>query len=143
MITINDVRDSVIAALKKHFPTMTIYGEEIKQGFKVPCFFVKLFPVSQNREVGRRYKRFHSFDIHYFPKSKTDANEEMQDMAEQLFEKMEFIEVGDDLCRGSNMNSEIIDGVLHFFVDLDFHVMRQAQEEMKMQTLKQEGYIRE
>lgn len=140
-ITVNDVRRGVIATLKQNFPNIKIYGEEIKGGFQEPCFFVKVFPVSHIREQGRRYLRAHSLDIHYFPATEY-ANEEMHDIAEQLYNVMEYITVTGQLCRGTNMRHEIVDGVLHFFVNYDFHVWREAPEEIKMQTLDEEGYIK-
>ncbi|BFH27038.1 hypothetical protein PMJ1TS6_08010 [Paenibacillus melissococcoides] len=135
MVTVNDVRSGVISALNKLYPDMDIYGEEIKQGLEEPCFFVKLFPMSQDRMQGRRYVRYHSFDIHYFPFSQTDANEEMFEVAEKLLEHMEYIEVAGSICRGTNMEHEIVDGILHFKVDYDFHVLRQKKEEPVMKSL--------
>ncbi|MEG6521135.1 phage tail terminator family protein [Desulfotomaculum sp. 1211_IL3151] len=138
MVIVNDVREAVIAALNQHFPDIEIYGEEIKQGFEEPCFFVKLFPVAQDREFGRRYKRYHSFDIHYF----AATNEDMHVMAERLYEHMEYIKVSGGTARGKKLRHEIVDGVLHFFVDYDFHIIREKQPYPKMQELEQEGYIK-
>lgn len=140
MITINLVRDSVISALDQNFPEVPIYGEEIKQGFNEPCFFVKLFPVSQDQLLGRRYQRKHSFDIHYF----AGSNEELHDMAEQLYDKMELVPIlstGGHM-RGTQMRHEITDRVLHFFVDYNFHVFREVEPDPVMQTMEQEGHIR-
>ncbi|NEZ43311.1 hypothetical protein GQA12_17385 [Paenibacillus alvei] len=142
MVTVNDVRSGVISALNRIYPDMDIYGEEIKQGLEEPCFFVKLFPFSQDREFGRRYKRFHSFDIHYFPRSETDANEEMFEVAEKLLDHMEYIEVAGSICRGTNMEHEIVDGILHFKIDYDFHVLRRKKDEPAMKTLDQKGLIK-
>lgn len=138
MITVNLVRDSIISALDQHFPEVKIYGEEIKQGFKEPCFFVKLFPVSQDQLLGRRYQRSHSFDIHYF----AESNEELHDMAEQLYDKMELISLGGSFIRSTGMRHEIVDGVLHFFVDYNFHLQRSVDPDPLMQSMEQEGYIR-
>lgn len=142
MITVNQVRYAVNARLDEKFPDIPIRGEEIKQGLVEPCFFVKLFPVAQDREVGRRYRRYHAFDIHYFPKSETDANDEMHDIGEKLLDHMEYIEVNDGAVRGHNMRYEIANGVLHFFVNYDFHVMRKKAEEPSMQTMEQEAGIK-
>lgn len=132
MISINAVRYAVISTLKEHFPSTKIYGEEIAQGFKEPCFFVKLFPVSQERELGRRYRRFHTIDIHYF----TSTNEDRHEMAERLYALMEYIPINDRLYRGTKLYHEIIDGVLHFFVDYNFHVKRFRPDETKMERLE-------
>ena len=147
MITINDVRYGVTRTLDNQFPDIPIRGEEIRQNLDPPNFFVKLFPVSNTREFGRRYLRRHSFDIHYFPPDPTpgqqdDSNHQMHAMAEQLYNSMEYIEINGSLCRGEAMNHEIIDGVLHFFVDYNFHVMRVAPTGPVMQTLEQEGYVK-
>ncbi|WP_273483615.1 phage tail terminator family protein [Desulforamulus ruminis] len=135
---VNDVREAVITALGQYFPDIDIYGEEIRQGFKEPCFFVKLFPVSQNREFGRRYRRNHAFDIHYFDAT----NEALHAMAEQLYQRMEYIQLSGQTIRGTGLHHEIVDGVVHFFVSYDFHVMREKASIPKMQELEQEGYLK-
>lgn len=136
-----------MVALDTHFPNMRIYGEEIRQGFQEPCFFVKLFPVQQDREFGRRYKRMHSFDIHFFPAEagideEEKSNLDMHDMAEKLYDRLEYIQVHDGLIRGYKMRHEIMDGVLHFFVDYDFHLLRPHPTLPKMQELEQEGHVK-
>ena len=131
MITVNAVRDSVITALDQSFPDIKKYGEEIKQGFEEPCFFVKLFPVSQDQIIGRRYLRNHAFDIHYFAKT----NEALHDMADQLYDKMELIGLDDGLARGTKMRHEIVDCVLHFFVNYNFHVYKESDVVDPMEIL--------
>ncbi|GIQ70761.1 hypothetical protein DUZ99_02010 [Xylanibacillus composti] len=140
MVTYNDVRQGVFARLQQKFPEVARYGEEIKQGLKPPCFFVKLFPGQQDREVGRRYIRYHSFDIHYF--AMDDRNEAMHAMAEQLYDVMEYIIINGNLTRGRSMRHEIVDRVLHFFVDYDFHVMRSAPDEPLMEELEQKERLK-
>lgn len=134
-VTVNSVRKAVISKLNSCFPSpeYRIYGEEIAQGFQEPCFFIKLFPIEQTQVMGRRYLRKHLFDIHYFPES-DNANDDMHDMAEQLYEAMEYIG-SNALMRGTKMKHEIHDGVLHFFVEFNFHV-RKHVEEIKMRTLE-------
>lgn len=145
MITVNDVKNGVVSILVQNFPppAYAVYGEEIKQGFEEPCFFVKFLSGSQDRELGRRHKRHHSFDIHYFPESKTGANEEIANIIELLYGLLEYVRAGGSLFRGRGMNHETVNGVLHFFVNYDFHVMRPAPEQPRMLNLEQEGYIRD
>jgi len=140
IVTINDVRHAVMAALNRQFPTIKIYGEEIVQGFEAPAFFVKLLSAVQTQELGPRYMRMHSFDVHYFPLD--DKNEDAHDMAEKLYEVLEVIEYNGVQYRGTNMNHEIVDRVLHFFVDYNVHVRRVVPDVPKMQTMEQEGYIK-
>lgn len=138
MIIVNDVREAVIAVLNQHFPAIKICDEEIEQGLAEPCFFVKLFPTAQGREFNRRYKRYHAFDIHYF----AATNEAMQVMAGQLYEHLEYIQLSGSVVRGSKLHHEMIDGVLHFFVNYDFHIIREKPAVPKMRELEQEGDIK-
>lgn len=57
MIT-NDLKISINNTLDKEFPNINIYGEEIKQGFEEPCFFIKILDLEQNKELNKRYKRY-------------------------------------------------------------------------------------
>ncbi|BBH19826.1 hypothetical protein Back11_11710 [Paenibacillus baekrokdamisoli] len=123
-VTVIGVRDAVIGTLAGAYPAMTIYGEEIKQGLIEPCFFVLDFPVSHSRIMGRRYKRVHAFDVHYFP-STDQPNEEAHTVAERLYEVLEYIPNGSEQMRGTGMHHEIIDGVLHFFFGIDLYIIKQ------------------
>lgn len=131
-VTINDVRYAVHAALDDKFPDIPILGEEIKQGLKPPCFFVRLLEPEHTQELGRRYFRIHPFVIRYFP---ADGNAEMYDMAELLTAALQQIEVAGRPVRGTGMRFEVVDGVLHFFVNYDFHVWAPRPEDPAMGIL--------
>ncbi len=130
------VRNAVIAKLNTFFPSPAYkkYGEEIAQGFQAPCFFIKLFPVQQTQIMGRRYSRQHTFNVHYFP-STDYTNEEMHNIAEQLYEILEYISSSTIPIRGTKMKHEIHDSVLHFWVEYSFDVYKPI-EEIKMQGLE-------
>lgn len=138
MITVNTVRDAVVSTLNAHFPNIDIHGEEIRQGFQEPCFFVKLFPVYHTKELNRRYRRQHSFDIHYFG----DSNEDMHNMADQLCQHLELVEIDGVKRHGTKMYHEIIDGVLHFYVDYEFNVYKKAEPGIPMGPLEVEGHLK-
>src|SRR5690606_23225390 len=140
VVTINDIRTAVFHQLAERFPDIKRYGEEIRQGFEEPCFFVKLLNASQTKELHPRYMRTHSFDIHYFPRN--GENADAHDMAEQLYDALEMIEYNGAKYRGIGMNHEIVDGVLHFFVDYNFRVRRVTPDEPKMGDIEQEGYLK-
>lgn len=141
MITVNDVRRAVMSALAARFPDTRVYGEKSAQGFVVPAFFVFMFPVYHTQELGRRYLRRHSFDVHYFPTGDYE-NDEMHDVAEQLYDVLEIINANGKPIRGTAMRHEIVDGVLHFFVDYNFHVRRELPEVPKMADMEQEGLLK-
>lgn len=140
IVEMNDIRTAVMRRLNERFPNIKRYGDEIRQGFVEPCFFVKLLNASQTQELNIRYRRTHSFDIHYFPQD--NSNEEAHDMAEKLYDALELIEYDGVQYNGTGMNHEIVDGVLHFFVDYAFRVRREVPEPTKMRSLEQEGYVK-
>ncbi|WP_313803586.1 DUF6838 family protein [Cytobacillus sp.] len=139
MITINEMRKAVMATLKTYFSSITIH-EEQKQGVEGPCFFVKLLSTKQIKEINRRYKRSHSFDIIYLPSS-ANTIEEIDAIAEQLYRYLEYIDLKGSLVHALNMRHEIIEGVFHFFVDYDFYVVKEKTNQIKMQKLEQEEFV--
>lgn len=132
-ITINDVRYAVHAALDAAFPDIPIMGEEIKQGLPPPCFFVKLLEPEHFQELGRRFFRYHPFDVQYFATDR--SNEAMYDMADRLMEALQQIKVAGRPVRGTKMRFEIVDEVLHFFVEYNFHVWAERPDDPLMQRL--------
>ncbi|MDN4069262.1 hypothetical protein QYF50_15525 [Paenibacillus vini] len=140
-VTVTSILDGVKDKLFSLFPNTEIWIEEIKQGFEAPCFFVKLLTHAQDQEMNRRYKRFYSFDIHFFPEG-NDYNREAHEMAEKLYDALRWVGIDGARYKGTGMNYEIVDGTLHFFVDFNFHVMAAKQSDPKMKTLEQEGYLK-
>ncbi|AET70769.1 hypothetical protein Desor_5393 [Desulfosporosinus orientis DSM 765] len=137
MVTVSSVREDVKNALNQHFPDINVYGEEQDQGLEKPYFYVKLFSSAQKQLLGQRYQRKHTFEIQYFPA----AQESLDEIAEGLYEKMELISVEDSLVRGSGMRHELAEGVLHWFVDYNFQVLRSVDPDPLMQTMQQEGFL--
>lgn len=126
--------------MDKEFPNTTIYNEEIKQGFGEPCFFIKVLNSAQDKELNIRYKKNVYFDIHYFS-DKEDINSDCLDMADRLYGVLEYIQVGNSLYRSTNMTHEVIDGVLHFFLQFNYHVLKEIEKTPKMEKLKQEVHL--
>lgn len=131
-VTFNDVRYAVHAALDAAFPDIEIHGEEIKQGLNPPCYFVRLLQPAHTHELGRRYMRYHPVLVRYFP---AGGNQEMYGMAEQLTEALRQIVVVGHPVRGTGMRFEIVDGVLHFFVDYNFHIWESRPDDPAMGSL--------
>ena len=140
---VNDLIDGISVKLNQVFGDgVRIYSESVKQGLKEPCFFITVLNPTQNPMIGARYFREHSFDIHYFP-SKDGGNQEIQDVASKLFDALEYITLLDgDLVRGTEMHYEKVDGVLHFFVDYNFHVIKHKAPDAYMEELKQTGFVK-
>ena len=114
----------------------TIYTEDVEQGLEEPCFFIFSLKPSSKQLVGNRYDRKYPFDIHYFPKDEENINNEINEVTERLFTALEYITVDNNLVRGTNMNVEIVDNVLHFFVDFNMIVRTESKEIEPMGSLK-------
>jgi len=92
-----------------------VHIENVKQGLKEPCFFIKTLPTNDRPLLGKRKQRTYSFMISYFPK---EGNEEMMDVSEKLLDGLEYIELlSGELIRGHSLEAEIVDDVLHFSVN--------------------------
>lgn len=142
---INNIIDGIAVKLHQIEPDYTLYKEEIPQGFDEPCFSILHIQSSNAGKLPVRYLRRNAFDIHFFPDTKSaNQKEEMYRIGEALFLALEHIKVLDNLARGTNMRYEIVDGVLHFFVNYDFYVKRQPDgEEIYMKSLNSKLTVEE
>lgn len=136
------IKNAIISRLAARDPDLPIYDEQVKQGFHEPCFFVLQISSGQAKEVDRRYRRTLKFDVHYFPTDSLEKKTECHRVAAQLYEQLEYVELGGSLYRGQKMQHEVVDDVLHFLVSFEIHLMRPKISVPKMRTLEQEGHIR-
>lgn len=132
---INKIIDGIIASLNKEFgDEYEIYPENVKQGLKEPCFSIVCVNPIMDQVVGKRYFKQNLFCIHYFPKDKNNAKFEINEIIERLFNLLEYIYVDDDLCRGTDLNAEIVDDVLNFFVKYNLFVYKEKENTPFMET---------
>lgn len=133
---VNDLIDAISIKLNQVFGDgKRIYSETVKQGLQEPCFFIAVLNPLQTQMIGNRYFRQHPFDIHYFP-AVQDNNNELQEMASNLFDALEYVTLTNgDLVRGTEMHYEVIDGVLHFFVDYNMFIKKVEMPADNMETL--------
>lgn len=133
---INATIDGISRAIYNEFGSdYEIYKEDIPQGFKEPCFSIVHVMSTSDAKSPYRYLRKNRFDIQFFPKSGRNEKSDMHSVTERLFLCLEHIYVLDNLCRGTKMSPEIVDGVLHFFVSYDFFVKRQLNDDNPMVTM--------
>ena len=62
----------------------------------------------------------------------------MYEMGDLLYPLLEVLQLEEQILQGSEMNFEIIDGVLHFFVDYKVFVYRQTEPDVYMEKLNVE-----
>ena len=122
---INSIIEGISIAINTEFEDgYAIYTESIEQGLKEPCFFISCLNPTSKVFLGERYFRTNQMCIQYIPTNASVEKEECNAVVERLFNCLEYITVGEDLIRGSKMSSEIVDGVLNFFVNYDLFTLR-------------------
>lgn len=140
----NDIIDGIAAALhQKYGAGYAIYKEDISQGFTEPCFSIVLIRSERVPYLKGRYLLKHRFDVHFFPKPGKNKKSECYDVADTLQSTLEYINVLDISFRGTKMTSEIVDGVLHFFVEYDVFIGSQETESQFMESLTNNTIVEE
>ena len=140
----NDVVNGTISKLRDVFGEETvIYLDEVKQELSEPCFFVRTLEVSQELTICNRYRRIYSMDIEYHPSDPDKVVREIQQVADTLLMQLEYIHVGENLTRGTDIRYEVQDKVLHFFVDYDFFVFKVLDRTENMEELIQTQEVKE
>lgn len=130
MMYSGEVMEAIRVALKTEFgAACEIYMEEKEQDLKESCFFIQCLESSRELFLGNRYLERNQFCIQYFPKSGVDQNREFHEITERLHEYLEYIHA-DKPMRGTKMKSQMVDGVLNFFVDYNYFVYRQEENLM-------------
>lgn len=111
-----------------------VYIDDVEQKLNPPCFTVTRVEGRQGKEVGNRYKLLNSYDIKYFTETKKPAMEHIE-VEEKCTNVLEWITVSGMLTKATSIRANVIDGILHIFVDYDFHVFKQTQKEEPMSDM--------
>lgn len=136
----SDVVGGMVQKIRSKYPKeqYAVYTESVEQGLKEPCFFV--FQILQNQidALDNRYKSNSAYVIQYLP-GKRNARASCKETAQELYELLEYISDGSSVFRGVNMRHEIRDGVLHFFVEYNYYILRPKGKEPYMEEVKVYG----
>lgn len=132
---IQKIIDGISIAINKEFgDAYEIYTESIEQGLNEPCFSILCLNPTNELFLNKRYFRTNQFCIQYFPSS-DEPRLECNDVLERLFDCLEVISVNGDLTSGTRMKSELVDGVLNFFVNYDVFVYKVIAETDSMDSV--------
>ena len=122
---LNEIIKGIATALHTEFGNgYEIYQNDVEQGLQEPCFFIAVLKPDLTRLPSGRYLATNPFDIHYFPRSMGD-NTELCTAAERMEECLEFITLPSGvMLHGTGMSYQIVDDVLHLFINFDCIVTR-------------------
>ena len=139
---LSSIVDAVSVALNGEFgDDYEIYGEEMEQGLKEPCFFIAVIESSVKPYPGNRYRRHAQLCIQYFPLS-ASKNRECEDAEIRMEECLEYIALDEGQIRGIDMSHEVHDGVMSFFVNYNMFVERIRSDE-QMESMLSDILIKE
>lgn len=106
----------------------TVPREVDKDGFCIRCISSIIKP-----QLPPRYFERNLFDIF----SIVGTQEEAYGLIENLFDTLEYVTMlNGDIIRGTNMHTEIVDGVLHFLVNYNLFLIKEPAEIDTMESLK-------
>lgn len=105
------------------------HADKIPQDLSPPCFYIQCLEPKIKKYIGTRYLRENHFVIQYFPRSENNTVTECNSVGEEMFECLEVINADGFFLRGTEMKFEIVDDVLHFFVDYNSFVRKLGQKE--------------
>ena len=126
------IYEDVAIALKK-IRNITLYLEDVPQGFRSPCFMVTIYDQNPSRGINGRMKNSVYLDVHYFP-----LNESGTESYEECWAVSEDLALLFDLNRFKirDRNFKITDNVLHFQFRIDYREFINTHE-VKMQEMEQ------
>lgn len=117
-----------------------IHKDNIKQGLKPPCFLINFVTNSRVQELHNRELRRNTFIINYYPET-ADNNKELYDISERLMMGMTTISVkGFGCLHGTDISSEIVDGVLRFQVNYNIGLHKKVvTDDELMESMNTKG----
>ena len=133
---IDDIIHGISEKLKKIFPDIPVYYDEIEQKFKEPSFFIKVIRSDETQVLGSRYYREYDFDIAYF--TKKNDNLDMFKMIDKLHNILEYIMTPEGyLLRGVDRRTDEVDDVLHYILAFHIYIYKSdGKERIFMENLK-------
>lgn len=126
MVSLNDIKMSLITLLNEVKPGLNIFAEDIEQiemidNLAFPLLYIQLVQLSMSIQLdGKSCKKLILVDITFMEKSKS-SNEDMYEMVELITGRIGIgFKVADRFLKVLNIGSSIADDTLHITFNLDF-----------------------
>ena len=116
-----------------------VYLEWKENKMKFPCFLVKVVDSNQNLHVSRLYARKLDYSVKYFLNAESipvDYRKDLLQIGEQLYDILEYVDLGDRITRGENMSYRESDGILHFDVTYEMLLHKESKRVPAMERLQ-------
>lgn len=114
-----------------------VYSENIPQGLKTACFYIRSINHSQ-KSMTKGRRKISQFDIMYIPvEGSLDTEQEINSILTELVDKMTNLEINGKVFKATEIRAEKVDGVLHYFVNFDFNTLYRKERAMETLELKE------
>lgn len=134
---INGIIEAIATVIHGQYPDANIYPEPVEQGLVEPAFYIHCINVDQSDLIARRFRQSMPFEVVYFPlNGAADINSTLPVLLVAL--RLITLENGQKLS-GYNIKGQVIDDLLHVFVDYDMTVKIVTDPVDKMEELKITG----
>ena len=138
---VKDIVNGIVTMLEATYgEDIHIYTDGVQNELTMPCFLVKLIKGSRKQMMSNRLYLEHSFDIQYFPGT-VNKNSEISEIVPGL-SALEYIMSDGKLLRGTKMNYEITEEILHFYVQYNCFAYTSKEESDKMQSFNVKSDLR-
>lgn len=127
VLIVNKFIDGITVALHTEFgDEYKYYVEDVEQNVSYPCFVVGMLNPLIRSKSTVKYDRTMPVVIHYFTDKENtlDAKKDDWAIAERLIESLEYLSIDGLLFRGENIEWEIVEDVLEFFITYNFEIRK-------------------
>lgn len=117
---------SITKTLSDKFTNIPIINEDLQQNLPLPCFYVCVLNTSKKELLNDRFMLNVPLDIHYFASEKNKKSE-INKISMELIKTLKILDLyklndSDVLekvgsLKSFNISTEIVDNVLHFFIE--------------------------
>ena len=132
-----NIRRAVIHEISEA-SSLSVYGQRVPQGAKLPCFTVELAGMKQKQLLGKRAERTAVFEVCYFCGEEKTAAEESTLAVDRLYEALLIIGEDEKFAASGMKHEKTADGV-KFTVEYEYHIIFTEEEAEKMERLKYNG----
>ncbi|BBH19856.1 hypothetical protein Back11_12010 [Paenibacillus baekrokdamisoli] len=136
-----EIRSAIVNKLSLSFPDYPVFDEQVTEGSQVPYFMVVETSNGQKKAGNRRVIRSSTFNVHFFP-GLLNPRSECRIMNEWCYEHLSNISFEGNTYQGRDLHAEIVDKVLHFFINFDVHLLLPREPVVIMENIVQEEHIK-
>ncbi|MGG7176204.1 phage tail terminator family protein [Clostridium paraputrificum] len=132
-MNISEIISAITKTIKNNYPEITIYKDKIQQGFETPCFFITCLNVEQKKVGRNKYARDYLFSIRFHMESPEMI--ELLQKGEELQELLQELNKDGQLLIGKELNYEVVDDVLQFYVSYKQRLIKVGNKGPSMESL--------